>query len=92
MAKTTANPNNPSSASSLVTSGVFSISRNPMYVGFGLFLLGLAFYFANIASFIIAGLFFVYINYVQIKREEVALQGLFKQEYMAYQKQVRRWL
>ena len=90
--ETTVNPNNPERASVLVTAGVYSISRNPMYVGFLLLLLAWGVLLPNPASIIIIGLFFIYIDRVQIVREEAALSLLFGESYSSYKIRVRRWL
>ncbi len=89
---TTLNPLHPETASALVTSGVYRISRNPMYAGFLLGLCGWACYLAN--RYALAGpvIFVLYMNYFQIRPEERALERLFGQEYDAYRRLVRRWL
>ncbi|HTE39818.1 MAG TPA: isoprenylcysteine carboxylmethyltransferase family protein [Steroidobacteraceae bacterium] len=92
VAKTTVNPLKPETATSLVSSGVFRISRNPMYVGFAFFLLAwAAFLAAPWALFGVLG-FVLYMIYFQIAPEEQALAALFGPEYAAYQAKVRRWL
>lgn len=91
-AKTTVNPLSPGSASSLVSSGIYRYSRNPMYVGFALMLLAWAAYlFAPVSIIGVAG-FMVYMNKFQIEPEENALRELFGQEFSEYAQRVRRWL
>ena len=91
-AKTTVNPMKPESASSLVSSGIYRISRNPMYVGFALSLIAWAVYLACAwALFGVLG-FVLYMNRFQIAPEERALRALFGDEFVAYQSRVRRWL
>jgi protein-S-isoprenylcysteine O-methyltransferase Ste14 len=92
IAKTTVNPIRPESASSLVKSGIFRFSRNPMYVGMALFLIAWSIYLASLPSLLLIPLFILYMNYFQIQPEEHALLGLFGDEYISYKKQVRRWL
>lgn len=89
---TTLNPLHPETASALVTSGVYRISRNPMYAGFLLCLCGWACYLANRYAVIGPVIFVLYMNYFQIRPEERALQQLFGPEYDAYRRLVRRWL
>lgn len=89
---TTVNPTSPSSSSALVTSGIFRISRNPMYVAFLLFLLAWGLYLADALAIALALLFQRYLTAFQIKPEERALRRLFGDEYDAYLSRVRRWL
>lgn len=90
--RTTLNPLHPETASALVTSGVYRISRNPMYAGFLLCLCGWACYLANRYALVGPVIFVLYMNYFQIFPEERALAQLFGQEYDAYRRLVRRWL
>lgn len=91
-AKTTVNPLKPETASSLVRSGVYRISRNPMYVGLALFLLSISIYLSS--PFSIMGVigFIFYMNKFQIKPEEKALEKIFSIEFVAYRQRVHRWL
>ena len=90
--KTTINPVKPHTATSLVTSGAFTFSRNPMYLGLLLFLLGFALQ-VNVAGGIpLSFLFALYINLFQIVPEERALAEKFGQEFREYAKNVRRWI
>lgn len=92
LAKTTVNPLKPESASSLVVSGVFKISRNPMYVGFALLLLAWCVYLSAPVLLMIVLLFTAVITRFQIIPEERAMLKLFGDEFVAYQQSVRRWL
>lgn len=91
-ARTTLTPLQPATASSLVTSGVYRISRNPIYAGFLLCLCGWGCYLANPYAFIGPLVFVLYMNRFQIQPEERALRERFGQEYDAYVRLVRRWL
>ena len=91
MAKTTLNPTKPG-ASSLVTSGVYVISRNPMYLGLLIQLLAWAFYLSNLLAFLLLPVHVLYLNRFQIAPEERVLTSLFGQTYVAYQARARRWL
>lgn len=91
-AKTTVNPLKPESASALVSSGIYRISRNPMYVGFAAILVAWLFYLAAPFAFMGVLLFVIYMNQFQIKPEERALERLFGLEFDVYRNKVRRWL
>ncbi len=90
-AKTTVDPTKPR-ASSLVTWGVYAISRNPMYLGGVIMLLGWAFFLLNALAFLFLPVYVLYIDRFQIAPEERALTSLFGETYVAYQARVRRWL
>jgi protein-S-isoprenylcysteine O-methyltransferase Ste14 len=91
-AGTTVNPLSPDAASSLVTSGVYRISRNPMYLGFLVLLLAWGVYLSNLPALLLIPLFVVYMNRFQIAPEESALRSRFGPEFASYCNQVRRWL
>jgi len=90
-AHTTVDPHKPEAATALVTSGVYGWTRNPMYLGLSILLLGWAIKLGALISF--AGpLFFVpLIQRVQIHPEEEALRGQFGTNYQAYCQRVNRW-
>ncbi|MDX2367811.1 MAG: isoprenylcysteine carboxylmethyltransferase family protein [Colwellia sp.] len=90
--KTTFHPHTPEKTSTVVDSGIYAYSRNPMYLALVLILLALALYFANITCFAVIPLFIWYITNYQIKPEEDMLNKLFPTDYQAYSKKVRRWL
>jgi len=91
-ANTTVNPMNPGDAASLVTSGVYAYSRNPMYVGFLFGLLAWGVLLANPFALCLPVGFVLYLGRFQIRPEEVALELLFGAEFRAYRERVRRWL
>ena len=92
-AGTTMNPTKPNQASLLVTTGIYGISRNPMYLGFLALLIGWSLYLANAVALILVPIGFVaYMNRFQIAAEERALKALFGDEYVSYARRVRRWL
>ena len=90
--ETTVNPIKPEEASKLVTDGFFKITRNPMYLGMLLFLLGLSIYNGLIVGLIFLPLFVGYITFFQIIPEERAMIKIFGEDYKAYMKKVRRWI
>jgi len=91
-AKTSVNPITPDACSSLVVSGIYKKTRNPMYVGFLFFLIGWGLFLSNLFSLVLPAGFFLYMNRFQIQAEEQALESFFGAEYMAYKNRVRRWL
>jgi protein-S-isoprenylcysteine O-methyltransferase Ste14 len=91
-AQTTINPVEPYKASLIVSSGVYGVTRNPMYVGLVTLLLSWAAYLASPWTLLGPILFAVYINRFQIIPEERALLAKFGKEYAGYQNKVRRWI
>ena len=90
--KTTYHPQTPEKTSTVVDSGIYAYSRNPMYLALALILLALALYFKNLTCFGVIPLFIGYITQYQIKPEEVMLNKLFPTDYQVYSQKVRRWL
>lgn len=91
-AQTTPNPQALEKVSSLVTSGVYRYSRNPMYVGLVLILLGWALYLSHFLAFVLLPIFIVYMTRFQIQPEEQMMARKFGEHYQAYLKKVRRWI
>ncbi len=91
-ARTTVNPIKPETAGSLVVSGIYRRTRNPMYLGFLLGLAGWAVFLSNALAFIFLPVFVLYLNRFQIGPEERALASVFGKDFAAYQSKVRRWL
>ena len=91
-ARTTINPTKPESASTLVTSGIYRYTRNPMYLGVVLALIGWAAFLSNALALVGAFAFAAYMNRFQITSEERALSAIFGTEYATYTSRVRRWL
>lgn len=91
-ADTTVNPLDPEQTSALVTSGIYQYSRNPMYVGFALFLAAFAWYLFNLNALIIWIGFVVYLQRFQIIPEERFLTAKFTEQYTLYKNKVRPWL
>jgi protein-S-isoprenylcysteine O-methyltransferase Ste14 len=89
---TTVNPIKIENASSLVTSGIFEYSRNPMYLGMALILLGLTLMFNVIGGTLFTLLFTIYITKFQIKPEEEVMERLFGEDFLEYKQNVRMWL
>jgi len=91
-AKTTVNPLKPQSTSSLVSWGIYRVTRNPMYLGFLLALSGWAASLASPIALLLLPGFVLYIHLFQIVPEERALTSLFGDEFLAYKSRSRRWL
>lgn len=91
-AKTTANPFKPESTTALVTSGIFRRTRNPMYVGVTLVIVGWATFLCSALALAGPVVFVLYISRFQIAPEERALLAKFGTAYDAYRAQVGRWV
>ncbi len=91
-AKTTLNPFEPGKSSSLVTTGIYAVTRNPMYLSLLFVLVGWAVYLSNLATLVPIPFYVAYMSRFQIMPEEKALSSLFGGEFEAYRKRVRRWL
>src|SRR5262245_22635514 len=76
-AKTTVNPLKPETSAVLVSSGVYSFTRNPMYLGMLLVLFAWAAYLSSVWSLVGPVCFALYITRFQIVPEERALDRLF---------------
>jgi protein-S-isoprenylcysteine O-methyltransferase Ste14 len=90
--KTTVNPLTPDATTTMVTSGIYRVTRNPMYLGFLLILVGWAIYLSNLLAFAFLPLFVWYMNRFQILPEERALAFKFSEAFTRYKRSVRRWL
>lgn len=91
-ARTTVNPARPEEASSLVSTGIYRITRNPMYLGLLLVLVAWAVFLSSAWALIGVAGFVLYMSRFQIAPEERALSRLFGSEYDSYKNIVRRWL
>jgi protein-S-isoprenylcysteine O-methyltransferase Ste14 len=91
-AHTTVNPLRPGAASSLVVTGIYRRSRNPMYVGAALLLVAWATFLANAAAYLLVPVFVLYLTRFQIIPEERLLADIFGPRYRSYRETVRRWL
>ena len=91
-AGTTVNPMKPHESATLVVSGLYRISRNPIYLGDVLILAAWALWLANAAAFVGLPLFVGHLDRFQIVPEERALEARFGSAYADYRRAVRRWL
>tara|TARA_B100000989_G_C19454846_1_gene433529 strand:- start:187 stop:630 length:444 start_codon:yes stop_codon:yes gene_type:complete len=90
--KTTVNPTKPHKTTTLVITGTYKITRNPMYLGMLLIIISFAFYKTSIISIILIPFFIFYINKFQIEPEELEMRKKFGKEYEDYCKKVDRWI
>ncbi|HQZ81926.1 MAG TPA: isoprenylcysteine carboxylmethyltransferase family protein [Pyrinomonadaceae bacterium] len=90
--KTTVDPRFPDKASSVVTIGIYRITRNPMYLGMLFLLTAWALFLANFIVIILLAGFVVYMTLFQIKPEERILRSKFGAEYEEFLSRVRRWI
>ncbi len=91
-AGTTFHPLKPHETSSLVTNGMYRLTRNPMYLGLVLILTGWAILLSQLTPFFLLPLFVWLINSQQIQHEERVLEEMFGDVYGEYKDRVRRWL
>jgi protein-S-isoprenylcysteine O-methyltransferase Ste14 len=90
--QTTINPLQPDKATSLVVSGIFRLSRNPMYLGMLLILIAVSLASGAVVGLFLLPAFIAYISFFQILPEEKAMRELFSDQYAEYCKKVRRWI
>jgi protein-S-isoprenylcysteine O-methyltransferase Ste14 len=83
-------PFEPSTA--LVTGGFYRITRNPMYLGMVLLLLGFAMFLGTLGAFLPIPVFVLIIQEWFIKGEERFLEEIFGEQYVAFKKRVGRWI
>jgi len=91
-ANTTLNPMNPDTSSTLVTSDLYEVSRNPMYLGILFILIGCAVFLSNAYALALSVGFVWYMNRFQILPEERVLQTTFGDGFLTYKGKVHRWL
>jgi protein-S-isoprenylcysteine O-methyltransferase Ste14 len=79
-------------STTVVSDGVFSISRNPMYLGYVLVVTGESLLTQNLLSLIIPLFLFLILNYMFIPYEEQRMRDEQGDTYSDYMKKVRRWI
>ena len=90
--KTTVNPVKFKNVNTLVTTGIYRYSRNPMYLGMILIIISTTVYYLNFMSVFSPLIFYIWINKFQISREEIFLEDKFGNEYLKYKSETRRWI
>jgi protein-S-isoprenylcysteine O-methyltransferase Ste14 len=88
--KTTVKPFEKSS--SLLTEGVFKISRNPMYLGMSAIVLGIFLLLGSLSPLLITIILPILLDRIFICKEEKAMEETFGEQFLEYKKKVRRWL
>jgi protein-S-isoprenylcysteine O-methyltransferase Ste14 len=76
----------------IVANGPYRLTRNPIYLGMMLSLIGLAIAFDSVWSLAALVVFFLVIRYGVVAREEAYLERKFGDDYRSYRAHVRRWL
>lgn len=89
---TTLDPTHPERTTALVTTGPYSVTRNPMYLGLTGFLVANAVRKGSLTSLLPVVAFVAVVDRVQIASEEAALLDRFGPAYDAYRTAVPRWL
>ena len=89
---TTISPLKPEKATSLIVSGIYMYSRNPMYLGMLFILISTSIRFNIIGGIISISTFIVYITKFQIIPEEEQLKRIFGEKFLNYKKKTRMWL
>lgn len=92
MIKSNTSPDPRTPVRALVTAGPYQWSRNPIYLGFLIIVMGLPLILGSYWGVLLSPLMLLTFNQVIIRREEAYLQRLFGQSYQDYRSQVRRWL
>src|SRR5690554_5411122 len=88
---TTVNPHKPGNATTLVTTGIYTFSRNPMFTALIIVLIAGALKWGSLVGFLVLPLFIIYMDRFQIKPEETVLEEKFGEEFIFYKEDVRRW-
>jgi len=79
-------------STTLITTGVFRISRHPMYVGMVLILIGIAVLMGALTPYVVIPVFVILMEIVFIRIEERMLEEKFGKAWSAYKEKVRRWI
>lgn len=92
LARTTLDPRVPHQSSQLVDGGIYRFTRNPMYLGMALSLLGYGLWLGKGSALLAVVAFVLYLTRFQIIPEERALAQRFGDSFNRYCQKVRRWL
>ena len=90
--QTTINPFKAHLTSTLITSGIYSFTRNPMYLGLSSIQVAFGIFLGAYVSIVLIPAFIIYMTNNQIIYEEEVLKKEFGDEYIKYLKSVRRWI
>jgi protein-S-isoprenylcysteine O-methyltransferase Ste14 len=89
-AKTTLNPHG--TVTTVVTSGIYRFTRNPMYLGFLMMVIGFPLAYVSFWGVILAPFFVLSMNQLVIEKEEAYLEKKFGEAYTSFKSGVKRWL
>lgn len=89
-ARTTLDPRG--SVKALVTGGIYRFTRNPIYLGFFLMVVGFPLNYGSLWGIVAAPLYITTMSRLVIEKEEAYLEKKFKDQYTGYRSRVRRWL
>lgn len=78
--------------STLVVTGPFRFTRNPMYLGILIGVIGLAVVIGTAPAYLAPVVFFLFVNFISIPYEEEKMERQHGEEYRAYKARVRRWI
>ncbi|NWF35788.1 isoprenylcysteine carboxylmethyltransferase family protein [Mariprofundus sp. KV] len=92
LARTTIDPRYPHKTSTIVSTGIYRYTRNPMYLGLVFMLSALSIWLGARLGLFAVALFILYINKFQIEPEEKELEIQFGDSYLDYKDRVRRWI
>lgn len=79
-------------STTLVTNGIFTVTRNPMYVGMLAILIGTALLLNDLWPWFVIALFWLMIRIGFVRHEETLMEQTFGEQYVEYKARVRRWL
>ena len=89
---TTISPLSPNKSVLVVSSGIYRITRNPMYLGMAIVLVGVTIAFGSAIGLLMVLVFVLYITRFQIKPEERILEAKFGEAFVDYKAKVKRWI
>jgi protein-S-isoprenylcysteine O-methyltransferase Ste14 len=89
---TTISPLSPNKTALVVSSGIYRITRNPMYLGMAIVLVGVTIAFGSAIGLLMVLVFVLYITRFQIKPEERILEAKFGEAFVDYKAKVKRWI
>jgi len=79
-------------SSALIQNGTFRLTRNPMYLGMSLILMGVSIFLGSISIYAVVATFIVLMDRHFIRSEEHMLANTFGNEWQEYKKTTRRWI
>lgn len=86
------NPKPGAKATLVVTKGPFRFTRNPMYVSLTIILIGVAILLGTFSPLIVIPVFFLFIHYRFVLKEEILMEEWLGEAYLEYKRKTPRWL